>query len=132
VGRVLFEDRFVSVTFDEGQHLVRYVRTREAYPAVDVMNASNAAIAQAVAWVPRGTLKLLLDLRDAPPRNDDDFENAASKALTGFVPTFRAHAVLMRTAVGRLQAQRMARRDGATPTHVFTTEAEALAHLGVK
>src|SRR5580704_9983516 len=31
VARVLFEDRFVSVTFDEARHLVRYVRTREAY-----------------------------------------------------------------------------------------------------
>jgi hypothetical protein len=77
-------------------------------------------------------LKLLLDLRAAPPRNDEDFEKEASRALGSFLPTFKAHAVLMKTAVGRLQAQRMTGPERSDRLSIFTSEPEALAHLGVK
>lgn len=130
--RSLFEDPYVSLTLDEARGLVRYVRSRETYPSIEVMKASNAAIGKALAWAPRATLKLLLDLRDAPPRNDDEFETAVGRALDGLLPAFKSHAMLMKTAVGRLQAQRMSRRAGAERVFVFGTEAEALAHLGVK
>jgi hypothetical protein len=132
VSRALYEDRFIAVTLDDGQGLVRYVRTRERYPSLEVMRGSNAATAKAAELLPRGTLKLLLDLRDAPPRNDDDFEKEAGRALNAFLPSFKAHAILMRTAVGRLQAQRMARAERGDSPSVFTAEADALAHLGVK
>jgi hypothetical protein len=130
--RSLFEDRYVVVLFDEARRLVRYVRTREAFPTLDAMRASNDGVAAALAWTPpRKTLLLLLDLREAPPRNDDGFEKVASRSLNGFVPSFKAHAVLMRTAVGSLQARRMARTSGGEQLSVFTVEADALAHLGV-
>jgi hypothetical protein len=129
--RVVFEDRYVAVTLDQAHELVRYVRSREPYPSLESMRASNAATDKAAAWIPRAGLKLLLDLRDAPPRNDDGFEKEASRALNGFLPTFNTYAVLVKTAVGRLQAQRMARTEGGERFSVFTSEADALAHLGV-
>ena len=129
MSRALFEDRYVRLTFDEGQGLVRYVRTREPFPSLDGMRATNERIRSAVALLGRKDLKLLLDLRDAPPRNDDDFEREVGRSLGAFLPGFRAHAMLVKTAVGRLQAQRMATGPGADRPPVFTTEADALAHL---
>jgi hypothetical protein len=129
VARVLFEDRYVSLTLDPARGLVRYVRTREPFPTLDAMRASNAAIAASGAGLLRASLTLLLDLREAPPRNDEDFESEATKALARFAPGFKAHAFLVKTAVGRLQATRMT-RDRGDPAQVFITEAEALAHLG--
>lgn len=131
MSRALFEDRYVVLVFDEPRRLVRYARTREPYPTLEAMRASHDAVAAAVAWLPRQTLRLLVDLRDAPPRNDEAFEKQASRSLGNFLPAFRAHAVLMRTAVGRLQAQRMSRTSPGAQMAVFTAEADALAHLGV-
>jgi hypothetical protein len=130
VTRVLYEDRFVAVTLDEAHGLVRYARTRESYPDLDAMRASNANVATAGAGLARAHLALLLDLCDAPPRNDDAFESEALQALDRFAPGFRASAFLVKTAVGRLQANRMTRDRGAQP-HVFIDEAEALTYLGV-
>jgi hypothetical protein len=93
------------------------------------MRASNEDVAASGAGLLRVSLTLLLDLRDAPPRNDEDFESEATKALARFAPGFKAHAFLVKTAVGRLQATRMTRDRGDT-AQVFVTEAEALAHLG--
>ncbi len=128
--RVLFSDAHVTLTLDEESGLVRYVRSGERFPSLDVLRAVHEQIAAAAPIARRERLKLLLDVRQAPPRNDEAFEAEITRALVGFMPRFVAHAVLVKSAAGRLQSQRLARQRGDNMA-VFDEEADALRHLGV-
>ncbi len=122
----LHADPYVTVTLDE--NVVRYTRSGTAYPSIDAMRTCNQQIRDAFAALPKGTLAILVDVRNAPPRNDEAFETEVLDALRAIAEQFPARATLVRTAVGKLQTQRLARaRDGAI--HVFSDEAEALAFL---
>jgi len=51
--------------------------------------------------------------------------------LETFVRRFSAHAFMVKSAVGRLQTQRLARTRGDTHPSVFDDERAALRYLGV-
>jgi hypothetical protein len=71
---------------------------------------------------------MLVDLRDAPPRNDDGYEAIARRHGPGLYASFRKVAVLVHSAAGRLQVRRfldVTRPDAA----VFTDERDASAFL---
>jgi hypothetical protein len=125
---VLYADEWVAFTVDAKRGLVRYERTERPYGAEDI-ERSYAGVAEAVSRVPPG-MKLLIDVRRAPPRNDAAFEARANGALDQLVKRFTRHATLVRTAVGKLQSVRLASERGAVP-HVFENEAEALTYLAV-
>jgi hypothetical protein len=77
-----------------------------------------------------GARRLLLDLRAGPPgRNDPEFERAGEAWRRQIAADFDRVAVLVRTAVGKLHVQRLAREVGKEPA-IFMSEAEALAFLG--
>jgi len=131
LSRVLFADAHVALVFDDARGLLRYTRSREPFASVGNMRASHEKMAQALPpFFPSG-LKLLIDVRDAPPRNDDAFEAAVTGLLEGFIKRFSAHAFVVKSAVGRLQTQRLARTRGDDHPSVFEDEQDALRHLGV-
>jgi hypothetical protein len=76
-------------------------------------------------------LKLLIDVRLAPPRNDAAFEVHINRLIGDVWSRFGKIATLVRTAVGRLQSVRLAHERGVAQPHVFEDEQEALAYLGV-
>jgi len=125
--KVLHEDEWITVSFDEARRLVRYTRSSVPYGDAKNLDRSLGGAGALAAQIPRG-MKLLVDLRRAPPRNDDAFEAKTSLALAEFLPRFAKHATLMSTAVGKLQAARMARARGVT-ARAFEDEAAALAYL---
>jgi hypothetical protein len=125
---VLYADEWVTFSVDTQRGLVRYERSDRPYGPEDI-ERSYAGVGEAVSRVPPG-MRLLLDVRKAPPRNDADFETRANGALDQLVKRFTKHATLVRTAVGKLQTVRLAGERGAVP-HVFEHESEALAYLGV-
>jgi hypothetical protein len=124
----LYSDAHVTVTIDEAG-LVRYVRSGEPYPSLDALRELHQKMRGALASLPPGRLVLLVDVRQAPARNDDPFEREIMQALQAIVPRFSAHAVLVKSAVGRLQAQRMAKSRSDDTLKVFANEPEALEHL---
>jgi hypothetical protein len=125
--RVLFSDAHVTLTLDDHAGLVRYVRSRERFPSMDAIRRVHEQIVSAIPSGSQQRLKLLVDVRDAPPRNDEAFEAAISQAFADFLPRFAVHAVLIKSAAGRLQVQRL--RGG--PTGVFEAETDALRYLGI-
>ncbi len=125
MARTLYGDPHVTITLDDDARLVRYTRTAQPYASLDELRNVNANLREVLATLPRAKLALLIDVRDAPPRNDPAFEREIIDALTTLAERFRARATLVKSAVGRLQAQRIG-RDGSS---VFFDEAEALAHL---
>lgn len=131
MSRVLFNDAQVTLSFDEPRGLLRYTRSSAPFPTVADVTACHAKMASSLPpFLPTG-LKLLVDLRQAPPRNDDAFEAEVKRTIATFIGRFSAHAFLVKSAVGRLQTQRLARSRGDEHPSVFDDEQAALRHLGV-
>ncbi len=125
----LYSDPHVSITIDAAAGLVRYVRSHEPYPTLDVLRDLHRKIRDELSRLPPGELRLLIDVREAPARNDDPFEAEITRALRAIMPRFAARAVLVKSAVGLLQANRLARARGDGELAVFGDEAEALEYL---
>ncbi len=123
---LLHTDPYVNVTLDDD--IVRYTRSSTAYPSIDAVRACNQQIRVAFAALPKGTLAILVDVRNAPPRNDDAFEAEVLEALGALAEQFPVRATLVRTAVGKLQTQRLARAR-TDSVHIFSDETAALAFL---
>ena len=126
--RAVYEDAHVSVTVDD-TGLVRFVRTPEPYASLERLREVHEKIEDAMSTLPGGKLALLVDVREAKARNDDPFESEVMRALQAIVSRFTVHAVLVKSAVGRLQAQRLAKTRGHSGPSVFSDEAEAIAYL---
>jgi hypothetical protein len=71
---------------------------------------------------------LLVDMRSAPLNNAPGFEQAMARARVHLLRGFSRISVLVRTAVGALQARRYGRED-AINVHVFQDEAAAVTFL---
>ena len=69
------------------------------------------------------------DLRDGPMRSDPEFENRSRTQQLRTLAGFARVAVLVRTAVGKLQVSRARRESGHSTEGIFHDEAEALAYL---
>jgi hypothetical protein len=132
MAEVLYDDEWITVSWDAGIGLVRYTRSSVPYPDVEAVVRSFDAMRTAVRKViPGSNTKLLVDTRRAPPRNDPAFEAQVQRATVEFATRFARVATLMSTAVGKLQAARLAHERGAPTPHVFDDERAALAYLGV-
>jgi len=69
--------------------------------------------------------RLLFDLRKAPGRNDDAFEQSTKKLRLMLSELFDRVAILVRSQAGRLQVDRLNRSEGpagAAETEIFTEE----------
>jgi hypothetical protein len=122
-----FGNRFMTGEVDRRRGFVRVTRTREPYPTLaEIPSSAAELLAHVPGDAPR---KLLIDFRDGPTaRNDPEFEAASFKARSLILGYFPIHAILVRSAVGMLQVNRLAKERGAT-TNVFLEEAAAIAFL---
>jgi hypothetical protein len=125
---VLFRSPHWRLEKPVGSSLI--VLRRSAEPIVDLGLITKAfdEIARLIPVSERPQLNLLLDFRDAPMRNDPEFERVITdgqrKAFTGY----RRISVLVRTATGKMQVRRRSREMGRSSA-VFFEEQEALAYL---
>lgn len=124
---VLFENPWMTVTSEQAGRLVRITRTSE--PFTDEALATLKPVAESVL-PPRRRRKLTLrfDTRLAPLMGDEAMERKLGAASAVLVAGFARSAVLVRTAVGKLQATRFSRANDRT-THIFDDEAAALRYL---
>jgi hypothetical protein len=128
-GRVMPEtlhtNAYGTVTVDPDARIVRFTRT--GVPWSGIREIEGYITVMMSAYRSRPGYALLLDMREAALRNDPAFE-AAAEELGKVTRRFRRVAVLVRTAVGALQAQRMQKQRGAGG-RVFDDEAKALEYL---
>jgi hypothetical protein len=84
-----------------------------------------------VALRPLRNQRLLIDVRQAPGNNDPQIEVSIHRFRSDLNELFPITAVLVATAVGRLQISRMnrERKDLGGTGNIFMDEAEALAYL---
>jgi len=119
-----------TLTMDRAEGVVRFVRTTQSLTELPVLRARILEMLHVLDRLPRAQLGLLLDTRQAIGRSDDDFEAVMNELRPRLVGGFRRISVLVKTAVGRLQVQRMARTDRIGDRLMVTSdEAEALAWI---
>ncbi len=128
--RALYTGPYVTATVDDQSNLVRYVRSAEPYPSLEVVRELHHELHRILATLPSGKLALLMDMRQAPARNDDPFELEVTEAVKAMLPRFTAHVFLVKSAVGRLQVLRLAKSRGDGAMAVFVDEQEALEWVG--
>lgn len=104
--------RHWSVRRDVTQNVVWLVRSPEPYNSVEEIHASFDPIYRALAVVPRDRSALIIDMREARWRNDASFEDATAVHRRRLVEGFARVALLVRTTLGKLQAQRLSRAEG--------------------
>ncbi|MBK9263606.1 MAG: hypothetical protein IPM54_27845 [Polyangiaceae bacterium] len=124
-GEVFRSDHFIA-TREAGGRLFRLKRT--------TMPLDDRGIADAVAFFERFVATslrshyvILLDSRDAPMTGDPDMERRVKAAGVTMLTGFARSAILVRTALGKLQATRLTRESRRVP--VFGDEAAALEYL---
>lgn len=122
---------FVSVSVDPARLLATVTRSAQRPESVvQIASAFDEAIA-ALDKLERKRLRLLIDLRAAPGRNDSEFERAMATRRSDLMRDFAAVAILVQTPVGELQVARITREDGAA-AKVFSDEAKAVEWLVAK
>jgi len=123
--KIVYSDDFIVAVEDPSARLFRVTRNATPYINTDSLLKQIDVVRDYLRDHPKHTL--LLDMRNAPLRNDPAFE-AAAHEMGQVTRRFHRTAVLVRTAVGGLQARRMQRERGSN-NRVFDDEAAAIAYL---
>jgi hypothetical protein len=123
---ILTNDYFRVVT-DDRARIVWLIRTTLAFPSMEVLETTFADVSRGINVVPV-EWGLLIDSREGPLRNDPAFEQILARARGQIVDRFARVAVLVKSAIGKLQVARYAREDHTSP-RVFDDEEQALAYL---
>jgi hypothetical protein len=125
----LLRNKHFVITRAPGSPMIEIKRTAEPFDTIDDMRAGFTEVNRALDEGGRISSNLLVDTRDAPPRNDPAFELAFEPLRVAMLGGFRRVAILVKTTAGRLQAERHTRKDGIEG-QVFTDEAAARAYCG--
>ena len=129
--RTVFSGAAFEVAHDELMQIVIVRRLQMRLLLPDIAPAFTGVHA-ALARVDRASSGVLVDMRNAPMRNEEQYELAMGDAIGHVVGGFRRRAILVRTAVGALQVSRTSRSvwadDDARP-EVFRDESEAMHYL---
>lgn len=109
------------------ERVVRVARTATPFETAEDLERAHQEVGRALDALPRSRLGVLVDLRQAPARNDPEFERLMPGHRRRIFEGFARRAVLVQSAVGKLHVQRHARTDGFPDLKVFTDEAAAFA-----
>ncbi len=110
--RQVFQDEYFTVLVDERMRIVRTVRSASPYAALENLEGGFARLGKTLDGLGRPQYGLLADVRDAPGRNDPEFEAISERLRPQWLGGFRKVGVLVRSMAGLMQIQRHARRDG--------------------
>jgi hypothetical protein len=127
VRELLHTSHFV-VTEDSIARILTRSRTAERFTSAEQVTAEYDALVRALGLVDRAAYSVVVDLRLAPPRNDEAFEEIVAGYHARLYQRFRRVAVIVQSAAGRLQLRRFL--SAARPdARVFTDLDEATAFL---
>lgn len=123
-------DPYHRITPLYGHGVVLLERTDARYESVVDLIDSFAWIDDRLAELARTDRRfLLVDTRATKGRNDPQFEVAMAPLRRRLQASFERVAVVLRSAIGRMQVERYARDDGEVLLRAFTSYEDALAWL---
>jgi hypothetical protein len=126
--KIIFQDPYVTLSVAELSGMWRFMRSGVPYPTVDAMRDSFLKIMELCSYLPKQQISLLVDMRQAPARNDPEFELVQRTLRKEMLLYFARRATLVSTTAGLLHVQRYSREDGVKVVG-FTSEAEAATYL---
>src|SRR5262245_21455096 len=124
----VWQDAYMRLEIDHERRLVRQTRSALSYEDIVTLEQSLEQLYTQMFGLDREQYVLLQDMRASRGRNDPAFEAAVARARPRMVGGFRRVAILVRTRVGMLQAQRL-EQSTQVRAQVFTEEDEALRWL---
>lgn len=126
----LLENAFVSVRRTFGiMKLVRVVRSSVELDSLEQIDEAWGSVSRVLAPIDRARHVLMIDMRSARGRNDDEFERRVAQYRAATVHGFPRVAVLVKSLPGQLQVQRHVREDGLGEVQIFVSESDALDWL---
>ena len=125
----IYRDDYVHVLLEQGGALVRVVRSARAFRDTATIEQVFGAVYFVLRAQKLKDWVLLSDQRLAPGRNEPEFEQALARSRNQIYPLFRKRAVLVQTAIGKLQVDRLTKEDNQERM-VSHDEAELLRYLG--
>lgn len=108
---VLLQNDHLTVTLDQEMSIVRSTRSELPYPSPDDFIRVHTDALKVYESLDRWCLGHLIDLRRAPMNNDPAFEAATMRTRSMLVSEFACVAIVVRTAVGALQVNRLLREE---------------------
>jgi hypothetical protein len=125
---VIAADEYFRVELATPGPVLRVVRTPLPLVGAEAADRAHRQLVERLERLSKRAWPLLVDLRDAPPRNDPEFEAIVERYRRAIFEGFTRSAVLVRTAAGVMQLTRHLRQDRiAAP--VFDDEDAALGYL---
>lgn len=124
----VLRSRYFTVSVSGTEKLAQIERSDAVFASIDDVRRAWREVDAALQKTVRRGRSLLVDLRQAPARNDPEFENAVRAILPDVRRGYRRIGVLVRSAAGGLQVSRLARADGAVE-FISSNEAELMAYL---
>lgn len=127
---LLFETPHFTLVADE-RGFVRLTRTGARLESANVPGVLDGVLpALRAAGRDAAALGILVDVRFGPANNDPAFEVAMNAQMVALVRHFRRYAVVVKTAAGVLQVNRLVRTvHESAEDHVFRDEDQAIAFL---
>jgi hypothetical protein len=124
----LFKSDYAIVEHAMASRLVRVIRTNKQFDAGVVARSEVARWGASVDGLELSELGFLLDWRLAPLTTDPDVLREVVSGTNRIGLRFKRHAVLMTSALGALQAQRLQRAHESEP-EIFSDEAQAYGYV---
>lgn len=126
----LLENDFVSVRRTLGPiKLIRVLRTSVDIETLEQIDEAWGTVMRVLMPIDKPSHVLLIDMRNARPRNDEAFERSVAQYRASTVRGFSRVAVLVKSVSGELQVQRHVREDRLGEVEIFGLEQEALDWL---
>lgn len=119
---VVFSSSYWVVEIHDANEVVLLRRSPAGLESLDDLVVQNERVLRELDEV--DLHGIVVDMRQAPPRNDPEFEKAMGKLRGGIFERFERVAVLLSSAVGVLQVNRLARDEGV---NTFATLSESAA-----
>jgi hypothetical protein len=126
---ILLRTPHVTISREPGQSFIRLVRTAEPIRSLADVEVAESVLERAAPKAERAKMGLLMDVREAPMRNDPEFERTIAPRVARLGAGFGRTAVLVRSAIGKLQVARQSRDVTGSAIATFDDENEAVAFL---
>lgn len=127
--REIYRDDYLHVLLEQEGSLVRVVRSARAFRDPATIEQTFSTVCAVLRALELKDCDLLADLRLAPGRNEPESEQALARSRNQIYPLFRKRAVLVQSAIGKLQLSRLIKEDNYERL-VSQDEAELLRYLG--
>ena len=126
----VYADPFVTISAEMPGTIIRLQRSNLAHSTPEELENSFRHAAVAIDRLPRTGRVLLVDMRQAPGRNEPEFDAALRRVRPLVERQMKRIAVLLRSTVGLLQMKRINHEDGIDRL-LTMDEHEALEFLRV-